>query len=263
MPRKFSTRYRKTSGMYTKFRPISKKRAYNQVSSYNRRTLASARRNRAAILEVEKKFLDVSASALAIPTVAAMTGGTMAPTAGCTGCLSCPAQGDGPQNRDGLKIICKSIQIEGIVSIPIQINQTALDVMPTIFIALVQDTQTNLLTTASEDVYTNPSGATIMCTAPLRNMSNSERFKVLKTETIQVPQLMATYDGTNIEQAGMDVKFSMFCKLGNMGVRITTGGTAANVNTVTDNSLHLIAFTSIAIGLVPVLAYNARLRFIG
>ena len=100
-------------------------------------------------------------------------------------CLNGVAQGNGPTNRIGRKFTMKSILIQGAIHIAAQTNQTALDEAPVVYIALVLDTQTNGVTLNSEDVFTNPVGNGTLAVAPLRNMSNTGRFKVLKSLTMR------------------------------------------------------------------------------
>jgi len=154
---------------------------------YQSRALANLRSG--GQLGIELKFLDVphTASALTAPTD--WTGAEIQPTSVVTGCLSAPAQGDSPQNREGRKISIRSILLQGAISINAQAAQATADIAPTIFCALVLDTQTNGVTINSEDVYSNPSASATTNCCPLRNMSFSQRFKVLKTWTWHVPQL--------------------------------------------------------------------------
>jgi len=95
-------------------------------------------------------------------------------------------------------------------------------------------------------------------------MSYTERFKVLKLKKVRFPPLPITWDGTNLEQAGVVVPLSMYVKLGGLQTKFQSGTTTGYVGTVVDNSLHLIAFSSIASANIPVsLVYNSRLRYVG
>lgn len=141
-----------------------------------------------------------------------------------------------------------------------QVNQTAADAVPFLYIALVLDTQTNGAQLNSEDVYINPAASTATGSSPLRNMSYTERFKVLKVKKIRVPTLPITYDGTNIEQSGLLLPFSMYVKLGGLQTKFQSGTTTGYVGTIVDNSLHLIAFTNVDSATFPVgMFYNSRL----
>lgn len=216
------------------------------------------------LLGVETKYLDTAIGSVVLTSPADASGGEVDPTAiGCVGCLSAPAQGDTASNREGFKIVAKSMQVEGNIMWVSQANQTAADVAGIVFVALVLDTQTNGAQLNSEDVFTNPSAQPINCVTPLRNMSYTERFKVLKIKKLICPSLPVTYDGTNIEQAGAVRSFKMFVNLNALPIKFTSGSTTANVSGVVDNSLHLIAYTTDAGSLNPVISYNARMRFVG
>ena len=207
----------------------------------------------------EVKFVDTAntGTALVSPTDAA--GGEIQPGSGVTGCLSAPAQGDGESNRDGRKCVLKSVFIEGRVDCSSQTNQTATENASQVFIALVQDRQTNGVTINSEDVYTNPGASGALAASPLRDQQQLSRFKVLATRTFTLQNPNMSWDGTNIEQNGLSKPFKIYKKL-NIPVNFT--GTTADVANVVDNSLHLIAYTS-STGLAPNIRYNCRVRFVG
>jgi len=207
------------------------------------------------LLGMELKFLDESQNvSLTAPTDA--SGGEVDPTANCIGC---PAQGDGASNRDGRAYVVKSILVQGVLNVPAQTDQTAADSATTCYVALVQDQQTNGAQLNSEDVFSNPVAAALSAPQCFRNMSFITRFKVLDwcKHTLQQPPM--SYDGTNIEQGGVQQPFSLKFT---GAVKVNCSGTTQNVNQVQDNSFHLIAYCSNT-GLAPVLQYNVRTRFLG
>lgn len=208
-------------------------------------------------LGVEKKFYDTLVVDSAIVSPAGPTGGEQNPTAVI--CLNSVTQGDGEQQRDGRRMTMVSIHVTGNVKQTTQTNQTALDVAPTIFLALVLDTQTNGALLNSEDVFANPSVDNVLAANLLRNLQFSRRFKVLKSLTFMMPIAQAVYDGTNIEIGGVVRPFRMDVML---DVSSTFSGTTETIANITDNSLTFIAFAS-DIGAAPLLSYNARLRFVG
>ena len=212
-------------------------------------------------LTPELKYLDVTRTVVALTAPTDCSGAEINPTGGCTGCLSAPAQGDAYNQRDGSKITLKSILVQGSLNIPNQTDQTAVDYVPVVTVALVLDSQTSGATLNSEDVYTNPSGEAIQNYSVLRNASFTKRFKVLKLKTICLTNPSIQYDGTNIEQGGYSVPFVLNKKL-DIQVSFQTGATTANVTSVVDNSLHIIAWTNNT-GLAPQIGYNSRIRFYG
>ncbi len=217
------------------------------------------RRNQrtAGFLGIELKFYDQSLidSALTSPTAGA--GGEHDPSG--TVLLNTVTQGDGEQQRDGRKIMMKSISVVGVIEQLSQANQAAGFVAPNFFVALVLDKQTNGATINSEDVYINPGGNAITATSPLRNLQQISRFKVLKLIKLVAPLIQMTYDGTNIEVGGYTLPFRMDVKL---EVPVTYSASTETVANIVDNSLHVIAYAS-NIGGAPQMSYNSRLRFVG
>lgn len=212
-------------------------------------------------LAPELKYLDCSRTLVALTAPVDCSGGEINPTSGCTGCLSAPAQGDAFNQRDGSKITLKSILIQGSLNIANQNDQTAVDFVPVVTIALVHDCQTSGATLNSEDVYSNPTGEALQNYSVLRTPSFTKRFKVLKLKTIALTNPSIQFDGTNIEQGGYSILFVMNKNL-DINVSFQTGATTANVSSVVDNSLHLIAWTNNT-GLAPNIGYNSRIRFYG
>jgi len=243
-------------------RPYASQRLRGKLSRARSIGLKNVRTG--GLLGVETKYLDMAKTNTAIVAPTDASGAEYDPSSGCTGCLSAPAQGDTASNREGFKIAMKSIQVTGSVNVNLQLGQGSADIMPEVYIALVLDTQTNGAQLNSEDVFTNPGGVAYLAATPLRNMSYTERFKVLKIKKIRIPQASITYNGSQdtIVQNGGQFRFDMFKKLGGLPVKFTAGSTTANVSGVVDNSLHIIAYCcDTTMG--PTISYNARLRFVG
>lgn len=211
-------------------------------------------------LGIEKKFLDVYASSVAIPAPTDCAGGEMQPEGGCTNCLSVPAQGDGEQQRDGKQITMKSIFVTGCVSHTPAANQNDALTGPIVFVALVMDTQTNGATIVSENVFTNPNDTAVVNAFPLRNLENSARYRVLAHKTLRCEPVAVMTDGANTSsQMPAPVSF----QLSFVGdVKMNFSSTTADVANAKDNSLHLIAFSNTA-NFSSFLSYNSRMRFVG
>lgn len=211
----------------------------------------------AGFLGIEKKFYDTSKVNLDISNAGAATGAEADPNT--IKCISAPSQGDGESQRDGRKMMIKSIQVTGTVSRTAQADQTAADASANVYIALVQDTQSNATQLNSEDVFINPSTSVATIANPLINMQYSQRFKVLGAKKFTLPVPTMSFDGTNIEQSGVSKTFKFF-KTCNIPVSFQS--TTEGITNVIDNSLHIIAFTD-ATNAVPTLSYNSRIRFVG
>ena len=158
-----------------------------------RRTRVPIRRRRTrprnirtgGFLGIETKFFDNACVNFTIPSPTDASGGEAQPTITVSQCLSSPAQGDGEQNRDGRRITAKSMFINGVVTIATQADQTNADIMPTVYIAVVLDTQTNAATIVSENVFQNTGANAILAACPVRNMSNTRRYQILKKKVIK------------------------------------------------------------------------------
>ena len=213
------------------------------------------------LLGIEKKYLDCSRTLTNLTAPTDISGCEINPSGGCTGCLSSPGTGSAFNQRDGAKIQLKSILVKGMILVPPQANQTAMDTACIVTVALVMDTQTNGATLDSESVYTNPGAEASQNCNVLRNVSFTERFKVLKMTQFTLPQVSAAYDGANLEVAGTSIPFTLSSKL-NATVRFTSGSTTTDVANVIDTSLHIIAWVNnTAYG--AQIGFNSRLRFMG
>lgn len=213
----------------------------------------------AGFLGIEHKFFDTSLVSSSISGNAGMTSGRRDPLT--INCLSSPAQGDKAFNRDGKRIMVESIQIQGEISIPSQSGLSILDVNPTVFIALIQDTQTNGAPLDSEDVFTNPSVNGILVSSPLKNLLSGNRFITHKVWTFNpAVAAAATNDVADVLMMGQNIPFSVFKKL-QMLVDFN-GGVTADVANVVNNSLHLVAFINDG-SWAATINYNARIRFVG
>lgn len=225
----------------------------NRIALLNQRT--------GGLLGIEKKFLDTGKTQTALTAPTDCSGGEYPPSTGCTGCVSAPAQGDGPTNREGNKIVVVSCYLQGQITCAVQADQTAADLAPTVFVALVMDTQTNGQQLNSEDVYVNTAAAALQACQINRNMSYTSRFKVLKKWKKQLVMPTMSFDGTNIEQSGFTTPFTLSWK-GKMPVTFTTGSTTADIANVSNNSIQVIAWCNNTT-LTPGINYNCRIRFYG
>lgn len=233
--------------------------SYSSIMRGRRRTLLGG------VLGIENKFLDTYGTLVSVPAPTDCSGGEIQPEGGCTNCLSAPAQGDDGSNRDGRKIKATSIFVTGeLYGSTLQDQADSLS-GPTVFVALVMDTQTNGSTIVSEQVFTNPSSGGANATAltnsfPLRNLAYSSRYKVLDHKTITMPTVVGT-DGSNTMSIAPQQKSFQLSWKGEMPVTFGSG-TSADVLNVVDNSLHLIAFNNMTQWTV-VASFNARMRFVG
>lgn len=253
----------KAKGMAARKQIIQKLRAavapVSRARRLNRRT--------GGFIGIETKFLDCAWNDVAINPGAASTGadGECQPSSGCTNCISMPAQGVGEQQRDGKAFTIKSIFVSGTIGTLPKPDQVDVHDIGGYYVALVLDTQTNGAVINSEDVFINPStvaGAPLL-PYPLRNLSNSHRFRVLASKFIKNEGMYAGTDGVStMSLATQNAPSFQLSWAGNIPVRATTTGTTANVTACADNSIHLIAYASTSF-MTPVLAGKSRMRFVG
>jgi len=117
MPRKYSTKYQKNSGKYTKFKPISKKRAYSEVSAYNKSTMAAARLYKLKSNQIERKTFDaISVVAVSFANNVAPAATPFAPVSTASGgCLNQIPLGNSSITRIGRRVTMKAVQIRGTI----------------------------------------------------------------------------------------------------------------------------------------------------
>ncbi len=223
------------------------------------------RRRPAALLAdlgLELKFLDCLWDVVTVANSVDATGLEMQPSTGCTGCISCPAQGDGESQRDGRNFIMKSVWASGLIDTEAAANQADTVVNAGYYFALVLDKQANGVTVFSEDVFVNPgSNGANMLPKPLRNLQNASRFQILASQYVHPGGAYASTDGTNTaslsEQNGKTFSLSW---RGN--IKVNTMGTAANITSVSDNAIHLIALSG-KNTFTPTIRAKVRMRFMG
>jgi len=210
----------------------------------------------------EVKYLDLNYQAV-IASAADLTLAMADPAAGVVGCLSAPSQGDGPDQRDGKQIYIRSIQIKGLVQQGPFLTAASPPGPLRVMIALVLDQQTNQTQCLSNNIYSNPGATTAGTVVPLRNIFFNKRFKIIRTLEIDISaDSLSHFSAGSYAWNGTTATFDMYVKFKEPIVVNFSVGTAANVNQVIDNSLHLVAFSNSAVPALT-LTYNGRMRFVG
>lgn len=211
----------------------------------------------AGFLGIENKFYDTARTALSLTAPTNAAGAEVDPVTVNT--ISAPAQGDGESNRDGRCIKINSIHINGNVFTSAQSAQSSADEGTIIYIALIQDMQTNGAQLNSEDVFTNPGAIAGLAANPFRDLQYSRRFKVLAKKVITLINPNLGGAAAAFIQNGITKPF-MFNLKCNIPVNFTA--TTEGVSSVADNSLHLVAYCSDTTT-APQIRYNSRIRFVG
>jgi len=271
-------RGRTYSARYTSYRPTRRARdlafrKYHKVAPAKTSSFRMGRR-RAALralanpatmgpLGIEIKYLDCGTAAAAISQLANVSLGMVDPAGiGSTGCLSAPAQGDGPTNRDGNRIWARQLYFRGVVYTSTIEAGTDPSIPCRIYVAIVLDTQTNGAQMLSSDCFVNPSATQTSNVQPLRNITQwRERFRILREDVFDItPKTLTSTALNNMNWNGVSCHFDWFIPL-NIVMNFNQG-TTADVANAMDNSLHVVAFSTISTT-SPLITYNSRMRFVG
>ncbi len=218
-------------------------RMVDVVQSYHRR-VQNARTG--GFLGIESKFIDSTFDNGIVATV------TSAEADPAGGSLAAIAQGDGESNRDGRKCTLTSLHMKGQV----QLNSTsgASSQQPGVArVIVVWDTQTNGAALSSENVMTDPTHKEFA----FRNLQFFKRFKILKDQTFTINPAAGAGDGGVNDFGAIMQNFNWNFRF---RIPVIHNGTTAAITTITDNSLHVIAFAS---STLMTLRYEARTRFVG
>lgn len=201
----------------------------------------------------EKKFVDQVKVSFSPNNT--WTGGEHDPAANCIGAC---VQGDGESNRDGTKIVVKSVQVQGTVARTRQSDQADVRKPSLVQVALVMDMQTNGAQLSAEDVYVD-TGPTI---PGRRVLNNTSRFKVLRTQVFRMFDTAAGTDGANTQTVtGNCYAFRWFIPMTQV-INFVAGAGAGTVADFKDVSFHIIACTT-GTGGEDTIEYNSRVRFVG
>jgi len=218
---------------------------------------SSVARTRGGAVTGEMKYFDTVKAATNLAASNDWTGTEYDPTTYNT--LCCPIVGAGVDQRIGKMIKIMKIKVRGFFIASGQANVTTADNATQIRLLLVQDKQTNSTQAQGEDVMTSGGSASLNVNT-FQNINNFGRFRVLKDKTYTLQNPNMSYDGTNLEQAGLMKTWKFTINFKNPPVvrfNATNGGTVADI---VDNSFHIMANISNA-DLVPQISYVCRVCY--
>jgi len=207
----------------------------------------------------ETKYFDADRDLTAIQNVAGASWANTEQDPATLNCLFAPSQGNDYNNREGRKCYVKAIKMRGYINCLAQTDATTADGAAFVRLIVYMDKQTNATFSQGEDVIASGS-ATLNTVASFQNPANFGRFRVLKDKIISLEAKAMSYDGTNMEQAGLMRPFKVNIKFRKpllIHFNATNGGTVADI---VDNSFHVIAATSSA-ALAPNIVYKSRVVF--
>jgi len=199
--------------------------------------------------------------------------------------LCTPSQGVTSSSRDGRSINCQSIVVRGCV-----VSEHAGSVDPAttgdssclgriqVYVALVLDTQTNSLAMNPVDCFdvdgqtsTDWAGANIVAgnrhiMPPMMNIYHRKRFRVLSSQVVTLGPAdldLRPGDGVAFIFTPRSAHFELKASLA--GLRINFNSDAGAVSTITDNSIHLVAYTDLnrfdATGTLNTSEYRPRINY--
>lgn len=222
------------------------------------RVRPSVPRTRGGLVQTERKYFDSGKDpALIVNTADTWASCEVDPAT--LNCLFAPTEGNGIENRVGNKVMVHKITIRGRVQIDLQPNQTSMDNPVFVRLILYTDKQTNGTQAQAEDLM-DSGGSLGEASYMFQNTANFGRFQVLRDKLFQLSPSQASYDGTNIEVAGVGrlFKFTVaFKKPLQVRFNNTNGGTVADI---IDNSFHLIAHATTG-GVSANIDYKVRTVF--
>lgn len=215
------------------------------------------------VLGIETKYYDTVRAGAAVPASNDAGGGQLPPTA--TEMIHTMIVGDGPQNRDGHKILLKRIQIHGVLSF---VGATTVGVYgfanPTVLVALVRDNQCNGTLVNSNLIYDNFTGSAAGNAIVFRDMSTSQRFTVLYARRFSFPPHQITTNGTNppgfTYSHPQEIKFDIDISLNDTVIFETNAGSTSDVANL-KNYNYIPVFLSDYGGVT--VTYACRVRFMG
>jgi len=237
--------------------PMSRAKRF-RAGTGARRTFTTVPRSRGwAGVRSETKIIDLSVADKTITASDDWTGSEMDDTAALS-IVTQPASGAAINQRIGKKITVKRIRVRGFVQCAKQADAVASDAGALIRIIVFQDKQTNAAQVQGETLMVGTGASTNI--ASFQSLDSLGRFRVLKDFTMTLQNPSMSYDGTNLEQAGLvrPFKFSLnFAK----GVVVNYNATAsATITSVVDNSFHMLAICQSA-DLVPKMSYYSRMYY--
>jgi len=197
-------------------------------------------------------------------------------TSTTTGNIFICAQGDGASQRDGQRIIVKSIIMKGHVMFPHRYNTAVssdtITQQAIVHVFVILDTQSNGVPPTLSDVFVIPTVVSYTADGPSllqRNMNYGNRFVILKHKVFRDGPSYSDIGDTSIlvESSPMNIREFKWAKRMRMPVTYDPTNTTGNFG-IRDNSIHVFAVANNYSGTgtpngIATLTYNVRTRFVG
>lgn len=223
-----------------------------QTRTYVPRSLGNA------MAATENKYYDLSVThSITTPTSAWSVNERAEP--GSVRSLFGPVTGDDIFNREGRKVVVKSIRIRGHISVSAQSAQTAADNATYIRMVLVLDKQTNGTQMDPGNLLSSGSAPNIDA---LTSTASFGRYQILRDKKIVIGQPNMVWNGATIFQGGAVRPFKLKYNWPNGLVVHYNATNSGDIPDTIDNSLHLICGCT-NLQLAPQLVYQSRVVFVG
>lgn len=239
-----------------KYAQVPYKRPLRYARPFARRQRAPANARTGGFSGVELKYIDNGLDDATLLD-SAWTGALHDPTT--VNCLFATKQGTGPTDRDGRKLIIKSIFVRGNVKLAHDAGAAGADATVA-RVLLVQDTQTNGAQLNPIHVMASGVGTGVH---QFRNLEYSKRFRVLGDKTMVLNPQSSSGDTATVRAGEVKKSFSFFLKC-NIPVTYNATADPADISQIMDNSFHILAMGDDASPAGSLkLSYNCRARFVG
>lgn len=200
-------------------------------------------------------FDDGTTNPVQIASNTTATSGVVDPVGG--ECLNAIALGSGPQNRKGRRISIVDVEVRGIVQL-LQFFEGQPQFLPGDFVRvwLVLDTQTNGVQFQTNELFTAAAPTNLLAPLVFLNPFNYSRFRILDSVDLiyeSSPPISgfvgsegfaAAYRGGAMRQ--FTLKWS-----GEIPVTYYDGVGEGTIASISDNSLHVVAFNSFYDSFIP------------
>jgi hypothetical protein len=186
-------------------------------------------------------------------------------------CVNAVDRGTGVNQRIGMKISIKKVQIRGYISQPPLAGttgqiQAGRFYQKEVMVALVLDANPNGAAMVPSECYTSATHNGL-CTSPFRNIEYIGRYRVLVRKKIKIPVTTVGVEGVHFYNPGQMIPFEIFFEF--KTPLITTFSSTSTTSTIADiasNSIHVLANASHHQDDVPgasrlKIAYNCRVRY--
>lgn len=245
--------FKRKNGFMSTYRGRVRKRSRGYSSNIiNKKTVANIRKG----FGIENKFKDNELTTTTL--VAAVAGSEVDPALDC---INGVALGDTESSRDGRRYKMNTIHIRGVISSQSTAGASGAKAI-VCRLAIVIDSQTNKLAMNAEDCFLAPAEGSLSPYA-FRNLRFSGRFHVLYDKSYTLQCTASSGNGTANDHGIVARQFKLNLKIPEKYCIVETDGDTADVDVITNNSIHVLAFVDDVSVVTTTIEYISRLRYVG